>query len=89
MKVDNIIDRVVDLKALHDKALPDRDKFRRIINGGVDGIRELLGPNAAMAGADLPAPNLLLSALDRVAQKIGRVPNLEVPLSVNKDSIRA
>ena len=37
MKVDNIIDRVVDLKALHDKALPYRDKFRRIINGGVDG----------------------------------------------------
>ncbi len=89
MKVDNIIDRVVELKTLHDKAIPDRDKFRRIINGGVDGIRELLGPNAAMAGADLPAPNLLLSALDRVAQKIGRVPNLEVPLSVNKDSIRA
>ena len=89
MKVDNIIDRVVDLKALHDKALPDRDKFRKIINGGVDGIRELLGPNAAQSGADLPAPNLLLSALDRVAQKIGRVPNLEVPLSVNKDSIRA
>jgi len=89
MKVDNIIDRVVELKTLHDKAIPDRDKFRRIINGGVEGIRELLGPNAAMAGADLPAPNLLLSALDRVAQKIGRVPNLEVPLSVNKDSIRA
>ncbi len=89
MKVDNIIDRVVDLKSLHDKALPDRDKFRKIINGGVDGIRELLGPNAAQSGADLPAPNLLLSALDRVAQKIGRVPNLEVPLSVNKDSIRA
>jgi len=32
---------------------------------------------------------LLLSALDRIAQKIGRVPNLEIPLSVNKDSVRA
>ena len=89
MKVDNIIDRVVELKHLHDKALPDRNRFRKIINGGADGIRELLGPNAAMGGGDLPAPNLLLSALDRVAQKIGRVPNLEIPLSVNKDSVRA
>jgi len=89
MKVDNIIDRVVELKALHDKAIPDRDKFRRIINGGTEGIQALLGANAAMADSDLPAPNLLLSALDRIAQKIGRVPNLEIPLSVNKDSVRA
>ncbi len=89
MKVDNIIDRVVELKALHDKAIPDRDKFRRIINGGTEGIQALLGANAAMGSGDLPAPNLLLSALDRIAQKIGRVPNLEIPLSVNKDSVRA
>jgi len=89
MKVDNIIDRVVELKALHDKAIPDRDKFRRIINGGTEGIQALLGANAAMGSGDLPAPNLLLSALDRIAQKVGRVPNLEIPLSVNKDSVRA
>ena len=89
MKIDNIIERVSELYDLHDRALPDREKFRRILNGGTAGIRELLGSTADTAGPDLPAPNLLLSALDRLAQKIGRVPNLEIPLAVNKDSIRA
>jgi len=89
MKIDNIIERVSELYDLHDRSLPDREKFRRILNGGSAGIRELLGSTADTAGPDLPAPNLLLSALDRLAQKIGRVPNLEIPLAVNKDSIRA
>ena len=89
MKIDNIIERVSELYDLHDRSLPDREKFRRILNGGTAGIRELLGSTADTAGPDLPAPNLLLSALDRLAQKIGRVPNLEIPLAVNKDSIRA
>ena len=89
MKIENIIDRVSELYDLHDRALPDRNRFRNILNGGSDGIRELLGNTADTTSGELPAPNLLLSALDRIAQKIGRVPNLEIPLAVNKDSVRA
>ena len=88
MKVDNILDRVGELQNLHEKALPDRNRFRTILNGGSEGIQELLGTKSTTSEV-LPAPNLLLSALDRVAQKIGRVPNIEVPLAVNKDSVRA
>ena len=37
----------------------------------------------------LPAPNLLMSGLDRLAQKIGRVPNLRVDLTNPRDSERS
>ena len=36
----------------------------------------------------LPAPNLLVSALDRLAQKIGRVPSLDVHITNGRDSER-
>ena len=45
MKPEHIIDRATQLKQMHDDALPDRARFRAILNGGEDGIRELLGPN--------------------------------------------
>ena len=88
MKIDNIIERVSELYDLHDRSLPDREKFRRILNGGTAGIRELLGSTADTAGPDLPAPNLLMSALERFAQKIGRVPALDVHITNPRDSER-
>jgi hypothetical protein len=36
----------------------------------------------------LPAPNLMLSALDRLAQKIGKVPSLDVSITNGRDSQR-
>ena len=36
----------------------------------------------------LPAPNLMLSALDRLAQKIGKVPTLDVHITNARDSQR-
>jgi len=89
MLVKDILDRTRFLKEMHDEALPDRARFRAIINGGENGIKALLGQSISSMDADmLPAPNLLLSALDRLAQKIGRVPALDVHITNPRDSER-
>ena len=89
MTPDQIIDRATFLKKSHDNALVDRARFRAILNGGEDGIRQLLGPGMDRLDSDtLPAPNLMLSALDRLAQKIGKVPSLDVSITNGRDSQR-
>ena len=89
MLVKDILDRTRFLKEMHDEALPDRARFRAIINGGENGIKALLGQSISSMDADmLPAPNLLLSALDRLAQKIGRIPSLDVHITNPRDSER-
>ena len=73
---------------MHDEALPDRARFRAIMNGP-GGLSALLGPSMQNMDEDLlPAPNLLVSALDRLAQKIGRVPSLDVHITNPRDSER-
>tara|TARA_R100000995_G_scaffold19279_2_gene8001 strand:+ start:2601 stop:4355 length:1755 start_codon:yes stop_codon:yes gene_type:complete len=89
MLVNDILDRTHVLKEMHDEALPDRARFRAIMNGGEDGLSALLGSTMKNMDSDLlPAPNLLVSALDRLAQKIGRVPALDVFVTNPRDSER-
>jgi hypothetical protein len=89
MKPDAIIERASYLKRMHDDALTDRARFRAILNGGEDGIKQLLGPGLdASESHTIPAPNLMLSALDRLAQKIGKVPTLDVHITNARDSVR-
>jgi len=82
-----ILDRAVYLRNMHQDALPDRHKFKSILNGGEKGIAELLGTTKVDSG-NLPAPNLMLSALDRLAQKIGKTPSTEVQITNARDSGR-
>jgi len=90
MLVNDIVDRAVNLRNMHKNALTDRARFRSIMNGGADGIRALLGTSLDMMDDSLlPAPNLLMSGLDRLAQKLGRVPNLRVDLTNPRDSERS
>ena len=90
MLVEDILNRSVHLKNMHENALVDRHRFRAIMNGGADGIRALLGTQLDMMDESiLPAPNLLMSGLDRLAQKLGRVPNLRVDLTNPRDSERS
>tara|TARA_B100001939_G_scaffold236421_1_gene203936 strand:- start:20677 stop:22431 length:1755 start_codon:yes stop_codon:yes gene_type:complete len=90
MLVEDIVSRAVFLRNMHDNALLDRARFRAIMNGGADGIRALLGNQLDMMDESLlPAPNLLMSGLDRLAQKLGRVPNLRVDLTNPRDSERS
>jgi len=89
MLVSDILDRTIHLKEMHDEALPDRARFRAIMNGGDAGLAALLGPSMQNMDSELlPAPNLLVSALDRLAQKIGRVPALDVHITNPRDSER-
>ena len=89
MKPQDIIERASFLKRMHDDALIDRARFRAILNGGEDGIRQLLGPGLDNNESHtIPAPNLMLSALDRLSQKIGKVPNLDVHITNARDSQR-
>ena len=89
MKPQEIIERASYLKRMHDDALIDRSRFRAILNGGEDGIRQLLGPGLDNNESHtIPAPNLLLSALDRLSQKIGKVPSLDVHITNARDSQR-
>ena len=90
MFVEDIVSRAVYLRNMHENALVDRARFRAIMNGGADGIRALLGSQLDMMDESiLPAPNLLMSGLDRLAQKLGRVPNLRVDLTNPRDSERS
>ena len=74
---------------MHDESLIDRARFRAILNGGEDGIRQLLGPGLDNNESHtIPAPNLMLSALDRLSQKIGKVPSLDVHITNARDSQR-
>jgi hypothetical protein len=89
MKPQEIIERASYLKRMHDDALIDRARFRAILNGGEDGIRQLLGPGLDNNESHtIPAPNLMLSALDRLSQKIGKVPSLDVHITNARDSQR-
>ena len=65
-------------------------RIRAILNGGADGIKALLGNQMDTADADLlPAPNLLQSGIDRLAQKISGIPQVRVDVANNNDSSRA
>ena len=88
LDADEVIRRVTRLKALNQEAQPDRGRIRDIMNGGLAGMRALLGDKAKLFGKDIPAPNLVMSGLNRLAQKIGRTPTIKIlpPPSVHQES---
>jgi hypothetical protein len=67
-----------------------RGRIRSIMNGGPSGILALLGDQVkGFQDWQVPMPNLMMSGLEHLAQKIGRIPNLKVDVPNNKDSERA
>lgn len=69
-----------------------RVRIRQIMNGGAEGVEAVLAWNLGkeasshgdgrlsdMIGVDLPTVNLVASGLDRLGQKIGRMPTLKPP----------
>ncbi len=76
-----------------------RVRIRQIMNGGADGVEAVLAWNLGkeasshgdgrlsdMIGVDLPTVNLVASGLDRLGQKIGRMPTLKPPKGNYQDS---
>ena len=85
VEVDNakeVLDRVQFLRYEHQQSLSDRWRFKSIVNGGREGIEALLGSEFARSGSinQTPIPNLMVSGLDRLAQKIGREPNVKIDI---------
>ena len=73
---DELYSRVYELRQLNSVMSSDKHNVRAILNGGADGLKALLGKDMRdMDYKQLPAPNLLMSALERFAQKIGRAPD--------------
>ena len=65
-------------------------RIKAILNGGADGIKALLGNTMETSDADLlPAPNMLQSGIDRLAQKVSGVPQVRVDVPNENDSTRS
>jgi len=86
---DEIYDRVDYLRTVNNEAVIDRARIRDIMNGGEAAVRALLGKSIDVEYHELPAPNLFLTALERLAQKLGRTPDLKIDIVNEKDSERA
>jgi len=87
---EEVYSRVYELRQQHSDVVAEKDKIRAIMNGGADGIKALLGKSMRdMDYQQIPAPNLLHSAMERFAQKLGRAPDLKVDIFNDKDSERA
>src|SRR5210317_395608 len=87
---EQVYNRVYELRQQHADFAADKDNIRDIMNGGADGLKALLGKSMRdMDYQQIPATNLLQSGLDRLAQKLGRAPDLKVDVYNDKDSERA
>lgn len=76
---DEVLERVQALQQTHQAQQETKTKVRQILDGGVDGIRALLGGAVAEVDSMVPVPPLMQSGIRRLAQKIGgAVPDLRV-----------
>ena len=81
-----ILGRVEELQGSTTISSGDRTRIRAIMDGGTDGIRALLGDKVKGIGEDIPAPNLLASGVERLAQKLGNTPNVRCDPPGDRDS---
>ena len=82
--------QITQLHYDNQSAYSTRGRIRAIMNGGPDGLLALLGDQIkGFEDFQIPVPNLMMSGLEHLSQKIGRIPNLKVDVPNNKDSDRA
>ena len=82
--------KITQLHFDNQSAYSTRGRIRAIMNGGPDGLLALLGDQIkGFQDFQIPVPNLMMSGLEHLSQKIGRIPNLKVDVPNNKDSERA
>ena len=89
---DEVIDSAAELvggQAVQERQI-SKARIKAILNGGSDGMAALLGNSMDADDADLlPAPNLLQSGIDRLAQKISGIPQVRVDILNGNESERA
>jgi hypothetical protein len=86
-----ILERADRLRAGHDQL--ERRRIRAVMNGGAEAVQAILGwghdgPEGDIRdlGNDLPTANIMWSGLERLAQRIGRMPTLKTNMVPLKDS---
>jgi len=85
--VDWVMERVQWLIEQHSQSAAQRVRTRALLDGGIDGIRALLGDSVSEASDLMPIPPLMHSGLRRLAQKVGGgVPDLKIDPYGYKDS---
>ena len=86
MTPEQIQHAITQLHFDNQSAYSTRGRVRAIMNGGPDGIQALLGDNLkGFQDWQVPVPNLMMSGLEHLAQKIGRIPNLMVKTPIEQD----
>ena len=82
--------QITQLHYDNQSAYSTRGRIRAIMNGGPDGILALLGDQIkGFQDYQIPVPNLMMSGLEHLSQKIGRIPNIKVETPNGKDSERS
>lgn len=83
-----VVERIENLRRVNLQPRAARTRIRAIMNGGAGAITALLGPNTKLKGDDLPVANMLDAGLSRLAQRIGKAPDVKVDPRVDRDSNR-
>lgn len=86
---DAVIRRVGQLRQLHSYRDAEKQMIRALCSGPEEGLKALLGDLGDVSPYSVPAANLVLSGLTRLAQKIGRAPDLRVDPPMAKETERA
>lgn len=84
--LEEVIRRSDDLIAINDDQRAQRSLTKAIMNGGRDAVRVLVGDEDD--SPYVPAANLMLSGLERQAQRLGVMPSTKVDPPESKDSKR-
>jgi len=82
-----ILGRLEALREENNNYADDRWRVRQIMNGGPQGIAAIMawdqgkGTSGKLSalGHDLPAVNMMASGVERLAQKVGEPPSLQMP----------
>ena len=88
-KVNEVCERVVELRQLNVASWPERLRIRQIMDGGEGAVKALVGDRVKDPSYRLPIGNLMLTAMTHLAQKLGRPPDVKVSAPVGTDSERA
>ena len=91
LRAEDVAERISDLREAHQPYLRDRIRIRQIMNGGTGAIAALMGERAAarLGQEDLPVVHLMDSGLTRLAQRLGRPPDVKVDTASDRDTQKA
>lgn len=82
-------ERVLELRNENRGSWPERYRIRQIMDGGAGAVGALLGDRVEDPDFRLPIANLMLTASSRLAQKLGRQPDVKIDAPITTGSARS